>query len=125
MNTYGTNNVVTTGHSLGIAIFVRHRCRSTTDVRCLTGAAISLLDALYIPLHIPSANVKFVGYGLPRVGNQAFADYVDANFSGIFTRINHAEDPIPTVPGRFLGYVHASGEDHIEDNGTWYACQGE
>lgn len=42
-----------------------------------------------------------------------------------FTRINHDKDPIPIVPGRFLGYVHASGEDHIQGDGTWYACAGQ
>ncbi|KAI0332705.1 lipase [Cubamyces sp. BRFM 1775] len=104
MNTYGTHSVVTTGHSLG--------------------AAISLLDALYIPLHIPSANVKFIGYGLPRVGNQAFANYVDAQPISV-THINNKEDFVPIMPGRFLGYVHPSGEVHIQDSGAWEACPGQ
>ena len=33
----------------------------------LTGAAISLLDAIYLHLQVPSAEVRFVGYGSPRV----------------------------------------------------------
>ena len=124
MNAYGTNSVVTTGHSLGIAIFSQDSCRSTIDVRCLTGAAISLLDALYIPLHIPSANVKFVGYGLPRVGNQDFANYVDAQPISV-THINNKEDIVPIMPGQFLGYHHPSGEVHIQDSGAWLACPGQ
>lgn len=57
-----------------------------------------------------------------QVGNQAFADYVDAHVS--LTHINNKEDPIPILPGMFLGYVHPSGEVHIEDSGEWAACPG-
>jgi hypothetical protein len=32
-----------------------------------------------------------------QVGNQAFADYIDANVS--FTHINNKEDIVPIVPG--------------------------
>jgi hypothetical protein len=39
-------------------------------------------------------------------------------------RINNKEDPVPILPGRFLGYVHSSGEIHIEDSGAWDACPG-
>ena len=46
-NTYGTKSVTTVGHSLG--------------------AAISLLDAIFLPLHIPNLTVTYYGYGLPRV----------------------------------------------------------
>ena len=47
INTYGTRSVTTVGHSLG--------------------AAISLLDAIFLPLHIPDLTVTHYGYGLPRV----------------------------------------------------------
>ncbi|KAI8996479.1 Alpha/Beta hydrolase protein [Trametes punicea] len=104
IDTYGTDNVVVTGHSLG--------------------AAIALLDAIYLPLHIPSAKVTFIGYGLPRVGNQDFANYVDAQPISV-THINNKEDPIPIMPGEFLGYHHPSGEVHIQDSGAWMACPGQ
>ncbi|KAH9851867.1 lipase, partial [Lenzites betulinus] len=104
MATFGTNNIVTTGHSLG--------------------AAISLLDAIFLSLHIPSATIKFVGYGLPRVGNQAFADYVDAQPFSV-THINNKEDIVPILPGLFLGFHHPSGEMHIQDSGAWLACPGQ
>ncbi|KAH0836869.1 Alpha/Beta hydrolase protein [Lanmaoa asiatica] len=53
---YGTSSVTLVGHSLG--------------------AALSLLDSLYLPLHLPSGTTfQTILYGLPRVGNQAFADY--------------------------------------------------
>lgn len=44
---YGTNSVTTVGHSLG--------------------AAISLLDAISLPLRNPDLTVTHYGYGLPRV----------------------------------------------------------
>ncbi|KDQ61915.1 hypothetical protein JAAARDRAFT_172360 [Jaapia argillacea MUCL 33604] len=105
--TYGATQVTVTGHSLG--------------------AAIALLDSIYLPLHLPSdIHVKFIGYGLPRVGNQDFANYVDANAANVpVTHINNEEDPIPICPGMFLGYVHPSGEIHIQDSGSWDACPGQ
>ncbi|KAG6381819.1 Alpha/Beta hydrolase protein [Boletus reticuloceps] len=104
MSEYGTTSVTMVGHSLG--------------------AAISLLDSVYLPLWLPAGTTfKTVTYGLPRVGNQAFANYVDANLH--LTHINNEEDPIPICPGRFLGFVHPSGEVHIEDSGEWASCAGQ
>ena len=78
-----------------------------------------------------------------KVGNQAFANYVDAHLT--LTHINNKwvehslhdrnscsilelipvrEDPIPILPGRFLGYAHPSGEVHIMDSGSWFSCPG-
>lgn len=97
--------VIVTGHSLG--------------------AALALLDAVYLPLHLPAGTpVRMVGYGMPRVGNGAFVDYVDATAN--VTHVNNAEDPIPIVPSRFLGFAHPAGEIHVQrDPGTWEACPGQ
>lgn len=104
LSKYSTNTVTMVGHSLG--------------------AAISLLDLVYLPLHLPSGlTYKMYGYGMPRVGNQAFADYIDANHP--MTHVNNKEDYIPILPGMFLGFVHPSGEVHIEDSGSWDACPGQ
>ncbi|KAH7922225.1 alpha/beta-hydrolase [Leucogyrophana mollusca] len=104
MSTYGTTSVTITGHSLG--------------------AAIALLDSVYLPLHLPAGTTfTTIGYGLPRVGNQDFANYVDANL--YLTHINNEEDPIPICPGMFLGFVHPAGEVHIQDSGEWAACPGQ
>jgi predicted lipase len=103
MSTYGTTSVTTVGHSLG--------------------AAIALLDAVYLPLWLPSSTTfKTIVYGLPRVGNQAFANYVDANAD--LTHINNEKDPIPICPGMFLGFVHPAGEVHIESSSEWANCPG-
>ncbi|KAG1908103.1 Alpha/Beta hydrolase protein [Suillus fuscotomentosus] len=104
MSTYGTTSVTMVGHSLG--------------------AAITLLDSVYLPLWLPAGTTfTTIGYGLPRVGNQAFADYVDANLH--LTHINNEEDPIPICPGIFLDFVHPAGEVHIQDSGEWASCPGQ
>ena len=90
------------------------------------GAALALLDAVYLPLHLPAGTlVHMVGYGLPRVGNAAFADYVDRNGALTLKHVNNREDPIPILPGRFLGFAHPVGEVHIQDSGAWDACSGQ
>ncbi|KAI9509115.1 lipase [Russula earlei] len=110
---HGASSVVLVGHSLG--------------------AALALLDGLYLSLQLPATHpgtrLRVVGYGMPRVGNHAFADYVDAAF-GIYgrsvTRINNKKDPIPSLPDQSVGYVHASGEVHIQSTGgAWLACPGQ
>ncbi|KAI9567106.1 Alpha/Beta hydrolase protein [Boletus coccyginus] len=104
MSEHGTTNITMVGHSLG--------------------AAITLLDSVYLPLWLPAGTTfQTIGYGLPRVGNQAFANYVDANLH--LTHINNEEDPIPICPGMFMGFVHPSGEVHIQDSGEWAACPGQ
>ncbi|KAH9902453.1 alpha/beta-hydrolase [Cubamyces lactineus] len=104
MARFHASTITTTGHSLG--------------------AAIALLDSVYLPLHIPNVTVRYVGYGLPRVGNWAFADYVDTQSISI-THINNREDPIPVLPPVVLGFHHPSGEVHIQDSGEWMACPGQ
>ncbi|KAF4592822.1 hypothetical protein EYR38_008524 [Pleurotus pulmonarius] len=73
------------------------------------GAALSLLDGIYLPLHVPGVAFSVVGYGMPRVGNKAFADYVDAHVKSL-VRINNGEDPVPVMPDVQSGYHHPSGE---------------
>lgn len=38
--------------------------------------------------------------------------------------VTSKEDLIPILPGRFLGYAHPNGEQHILDSGAWVACAG-
>ncbi|KAI0648795.1 lipase [Trametes meyenii] len=88
------------------------------------GASLGLLDAIFLHLHLPNVAVRFIGYALPRVGNQAFANFVDGSSVSV-THINNMEDLVPILPGRFLGYHHPSGEIHIQDSGHWVACPGQ
>ncbi|KAF5379498.1 hypothetical protein D9615_006485 [Tricholomella constricta] len=73
----GFNQVTIVGHSLG--------------------AALAVLDGVYLPLNLPGVNFRTIGYGMPRVGNQAFAGYVDANVP--LTRITNKNDVVPILPG--------------------------
>jgi predicted lipase len=56
----GTSNVAVVGHSLG--------------------AAIALIDTMFLSLNLPDVNVRHIGYGLPRVSipisytNERFID---------------------------------------------------
>jgi hypothetical protein len=100
-----------------------HSATAVTIVGHSLGAAIALLDGVYLPLHISGVSFRVVTYGMPRVGNQAFANYVDAHLD--LTHINNKEDFVPILPGEFLGYVHPSGEVHIMDNNQWVSCPGQ
>ena len=105
LSTKNTSTVTVVGHSLG--------------------GALALLDGVFLSLQLPkNVTVKVISYGMPRVGNQAFANLVDSQLSGLVTHVNNQEDPIPTVPGMFLGFHHPSGEIHIQDSGAWDACPG-
>ncbi|KAJ7132261.1 lipase [Mycena epipterygia] len=87
------------------------------------GAALSLLDSVYLPLHLTGVTFQSILYGLPRVGNQAFANY--ASIGNTVTHINNKKDPIPVLPGMFLGFHQPTGEIHIQDSGAWKSCPGE
>ncbi|ESK90090.1 hypothetical protein Moror_7829 [Moniliophthora roreri MCA 2997] len=87
------------------------------------GAAISLIDSLYLRLQLPNAEIKTIGYGMPRVGNPEFANLVDASTK--LTRITNQDDFIPIIPGRGLGYRHPQGEVHIAQNSAWNVCPGQ
>lgn len=86
------------------------------------GAALALLDSVFLPQFLPGIQFKTFGYGLPRVGNQAFADYVDANVQ--LSHVNNRQDFVPVIPLRTLGFVQPQGEKHIQDNLTWLDCPG-
>jgi len=59
-----------------------------------------------------------------QVGNKEFANFVDANIPDV-TRIVNQQDPVPILPGRFLGFRHPSGEIHIGENGEFLSCDGQ
>ncbi|KIP12805.1 hypothetical protein PHLGIDRAFT_61329 [Phlebiopsis gigantea 11061_1 CR5-6] len=110
LSSSGFSRVLVTGHSLG--------------------AAVATLDATMLRMQLPSSvEVDSVVFGLPRVGNQQFADMVDSLFP-TFTHVTNQKDPVPSVPPRFLSYQHASGEVHITSvnsagDGTLVACPGQ
>ncbi|KAM5544645.1 hypothetical protein V8D89_001543 [Ganoderma adspersum] len=103
MQEFNTSKITTTGHSLG--------------------AAISLLDAVFLHLQLPNATVRYVGYGSPRVGYDPFVNFVDQ----LGFEVNHIankKDLVPILPLWLLGYRHISGEIHIDELNQWMNCPG-
>ncbi|CCO29912.1 Lipase OS=Rhizopus niveus PE=1 SV=1 [Rhizoctonia solani AG-1 IB] len=101
----GATKVVTVGHSLG--------------------GALALLDGLYLKLNLPS-NIEIITrtIGQPRVGNDAFAKFVDQKVSNLI-RITNKGDLVPGLPPLILGFKHNVGEKHINKKGEWNACSGQ
>lgn len=111
LSSTGFKRVLVTGHSLG--------------------AAVATLDATMLRMQLDSSvQVDSVVFGLPRVGNQEFADMVDSMLPG-FTHVTNNDDPVPIVPPRFLSFQHPQGELHITSvdsktgDATMEACPGQ
>ncbi|KAJ3485781.1 hypothetical protein NLI96_g4725 [Meripilus lineatus] len=98
-----SNKVILVGHSMG--------------------GALAHLDALSIRLQMPLVQLKVVTYGLPRVGNPAYAQYFDLMVPDA-VRINNQRDVIPIIPGRSLGFQHTHGEIHLTTATQAVACSG-
>lgn len=76
-------------HALDVRSLIRHRCRPFSRW--------ALLDCISFSLQLSeSVMVKVTSYGMPRVGNQAFANFVDSQLSGRVTHVN----PGGPLPGR-------------------------
>jgi predicted lipase len=101
---------------------------SVTIVGHSLGGALALLDGVSLILQsvVGPNRLRVITYGMPRVGNQAFANLVDRQliFEPNLMHVNNREDPIPVMPDRPLGYHHPSGEIHIQDSGALDACPG-
>ncbi|SNX85537.1 related to triacylglycerol lipase precursor [Melanopsichium pennsylvanicum] len=102
-----------------------HPAASVLTVGHSLGASISLLDALYLKKQLPTNSVKSIVFGLPRTGDKAFANAVDANLAG-FVHINNGRDPVPRLPPA-IDYQHASGEIWINPHNGLAAvtCPGQ
>ncbi|KAH9953333.1 alpha/beta-hydrolase [Russula dissimulans] len=88
------------------------------------GGALAEIDSLFMKLNLPEGTtVQGATFGKPRVGNEAWATFFDSKITK-FTRVNNKRDPVPTVPGRLLGFRHPHGEIHIKSNGSVVACPG-
>ena len=111
----GSKKVLVVGHSLG--------------------AAIASIDGMMLKMKLdPSIAITTTVFGLPRVGNKAWADLVDQTVSAphlrtnaqmltrgayalqlgtSFTHVTNQDDPVPRVPPTFLHFQHPSNEIHI------------
>ncbi|KZT32922.1 alpha/beta-hydrolase [Sistotremastrum suecicum HHB10207 ss-3] len=103
-------NVLVTGHSLGAAIAVMDAIDIKTNI--LTGSLAGI-------------KLDCVVFGLPRGGNQAWANFVDQTLGTSLSHTSNKNDPIPTLPPLFLSFEHPSGEIHITNSGDNVACPGQ
>ncbi|KAH9940517.1 alpha/beta-hydrolase [Epithele typhae] len=108
----GVKKVLVTGHSLG--------------------AAIATIDGMMLRMQLDeSIAVTTTVFGLPRVGNQAWADLVDSTLGDNFKFVTNQNDPVPQVPPHLLDYQHPSNEIHITavdasgQTATAQACPGQ
>ena len=74
-------------------------------------------------------NIRVVGFpathysfGSPRVGNQAFSDYVQS--LGVVQRITHYQDTVPHVPLESWSFVHVVNEVYEDQLHDLHACDG-
>ena len=71
------------------------------------GAAVATIATAY--LRNKGYHIDLYNFGSPRVGNEAFVDYVTAQ-AGAEYRVTHQDDPVPRLPPMFFGYRHTSPE---------------
>jgi len=88
---YPTYTIVTSGHSLG--------------------GALSTLGGISLKQNFPAQAVRTYTYGAPRVGNDVFANWVNAQIGvdNLF-RFIHTNDGVPTMLPTYLGYEHHATE---------------
>ncbi|RXW16319.1 hypothetical protein EST38_g9542 [Candolleomyces aberdarensis] len=106
LSRYKTNKVALTGwHSLG--------------------GAIAIIATAHLSVQIPGVQLRTITYiyGSPRVGNQAFVNFVNAR--SVMNRINHKDDLIPILPGRSLNFDHTEGEIHVVNSNAWVSYPGQ
>lgn len=81
----GATKVLATGHSLGTNKRASLSGQVAYEVLIL-GGAIAAFDALMLKDALPNdVDVQFVSFGLPRVGNDEFANFIDASVSSVDT----------------------------------------
>jgi len=74
------------------------------------GAALASLQAQDLARQFPQQKLKLTAYGLPRVGNDAYAEMVDALPNLDPLRFINYRDPIPHGPPMVMGYYHHNAE---------------
>lgn len=90
MQEYNEERVSVTGHSLG--------------------GAMALLAGMDYDARLAKGVYRVITFGMPRVGNDAFARCVDERLGGRFYYVINGKDIVPRVPPRDFGYQHPSGQ---------------
>ncbi|KAL0947771.1 hypothetical protein HGRIS_013847 [Hohenbuehelia grisea] len=104
LKSHGLTKVMVTGHSLG--------------------GAMAALGSLFLKMNLGAeVHVEAVTFGMPRVGNDAFARFFDKTIND-FKRVNAGYDPVPHLPLKLMGFLHPKGEVHIFNEQNAVMCPG-
>jgi triacylglycerol lipase len=95
--------VIVTGHSLGGALAVLIANRISTELPAELHADV---EAVYT-------------FGMPRPGNQSFADQYNQKLGSRTYRLVHGDDIVPTVAPSKLGFRHLGRILHCERQGRF------
>jgi len=86
------------------------------------GGAIATLAAVDFALNKTVTNeVLLWTYGSPRVGNDAFADFIDSKYVNA-TRVTYKRDPIPHLPPKVVNYQHHNTEYWFQSASSYQRC---
>lgn len=77
----------------------------------------SLGGAIATLLAAPTLADALITFGCPRVGDDDFADALEARASLQIVRVVDCCDVVPTVPPSFMGYQHVGEARHIDHQG--------
>jgi len=85
------------------------------------GAALSVLCGIDLQHRLGKQVETLYNYGLPRVGNAAFATYAQAELN--LFRLTHNRDPVPHLPTESMGFRHPAFEVfYNEANSAYKIC---
>ncbi|KAJ1818447.1 hypothetical protein LPJ60_004321 [Coemansia sp. RSA 2675] len=89
------------------------------------GGAETVMCAVDILHRLPELKqrVHIYTYGMPRIGNDAWANSVDKMGLPIY-RVVYENDLVPHIPFQWLGYKHFSQEVWIRNNRTIFCGKG-
>lgn len=75
------------------------------------GAGIAAVAALHVNANLKRGKIhRVMVFGLPRTGNQQWADSIDDVLKGRFYYAVNGLDMVPRAPPREFGYQHPSGQ---------------
>lgn len=80
------------------------------------GAAVGLLGLASVQAMCPNATLHYYGFAVPRSGDTSFSDFIRDLIPERFV-INYAEDLVPCVPSREMGYSHSEPFLVVGENG--------